>query len=278
MDKKVFILVLLFMLIGVGFVSAADLPQWKEKYANDFAGIFNATLVDGLRSTLIGIEQNTTAEVVVVTDNECASKGGQSQYAIDLLNGWKVGKAEKNNGMIVLYCKEENKIFVATGYGLEGILPDSKIGRLLDENYVPLRDSGDVQGGIISFVNAVSLVIEENKEEVIAGTAGGTGGSSNPSSWVIFVIFIIIMIAMRIIFSSSKTIKCKKDGLKMKKIGRKGNHYLYECPKGHVEQIAVAAAAGYFIGRGLGGFGGGGGGFGGGGFGGGGGGGGGAGR
>jgi len=274
MDKKVLILALLFMLIGVSLVSAADLPQWKEKYINDFGGIFNASQIDGLRSTLIGIEQNTTAEVVVVTDNECASKGGQSQYALDLLNGWKVGKAEKNNGLLILYCKEEKKIFVATGYGLEGILPDSKIGRLLDENYVPLRDSGDVQGGIISFVNVVSLVIEENKEEVIAGTAGKS--SSGISSLEIFVIFMLIIMLMRF-FSRLRTIRCKKDGLKMKKIGRKGNHYLYECPKGHVESVAIAAAAGYFIGRGLGG-GFGGGGFGGGGFGGGGGGGGGAGR
>jgi len=277
MDRKIVVLALLFVLIGVGFVSAVDLPQWTEKYVNDFGGIFNATQVDGLRSALIGIEQNTTAEVVVVTDNECASKGGLSQYAINLLNEWKVGKAEKNNGMVILYCKEEKKIFVAVGYGLEGILPDSKIGRLLDENYVPLRDSGDVQGGIISFVNVISLVIEENKDEVIAGTAGGNSSDTDTSSWVVFVIFILIMILFRIF--SRKTLRCKKDGLKMKKIGRKGNEYLYECPKGHVEHIAIAAATGFWVGSMLGrGFGGGGGGFGGGGFGGGMGGGGGAGR
>ena len=276
MDRKIVVLALVFMLIGVGLVSA-ELPQWKEKYVNDFAGIFNVTPAEGLRNTLIGIEQNTTAEVVFVSDNECASNGGPSQYAISLLNEWKVGKAEKDNGMVILYCKEEKKIFVAVGYGLEGILPDSKIGRLLDENYVPLRDSGDVQAGIISFVNAVSLVIEENKEEVIAGTAGGNSGVS--SLEIIFIIIWIIFIIK--IFSRFKSVRCKKDGLKMKKIGKKGNHYLYECPKGHVEEVAIAAATGFWVGSMLGrGFGGGSGsgGFGGGGFGGGMGGGGGAGR
>ncbi len=177
--------------------------------------------------------------------------------------------------MVILSCKEEKKIFVAVGYGLEGILPDSKIGRLLDENYVALRDSGDVQGGIINFVNAVSLVIYENKEEVIAGTAGRNSGIS---SWEIFVIFMLIIMLIKF-FSRFKGVRCKKDGLKMKKTGRKGNHYLYECPKGHVESIAIAAARGFWVGSMLGrGFGGGGGGFGGGGFGGGMGGGGGAGR
>lgn len=271
MNKKIAIFVLFSLLVSICFVSAASLPNPREKYVNDFAGIFSANQTSELRAILVGIEINTTAEVVVVTDNECTSKGGESQYAFDLAASWKVGKAEKDNGLLILYCKEEKKIFAATGYGLEGILPDSKIGRLLDENYVNLSDSGNPQGGIINFVNALSLVIDENKEEVIAGTAGGS--SSDTTSWMIFVILIAIMIFFRI-FSRAKGVRCKKDGLKMKKVGRKGNYYLYECPKGHVSQVAIAAAGGFFVGsmlgRGFGGGGGGGfsgGGFGGGGFG-----------
>lgn len=276
MDKEFAVLFLLFLLIGLGIVSAASLPQPQDKYVNDFAGILNANQSSGLRMTLAEVEVNTTAEVVVVTDTECTSKGGESQYAFDLAASWKVGKAEKDNGLLILYCKGEKKIFVATGYGLEGILPDSKIGRLLDDNYVNLSDNGNPQGGIINFVNAVSLVIEENKAEVVAGTAGGS--SSDDYSWLIFVVLITIMIFFRIF--SRRTVRCKKDGLKMEKVGRKGNNYLYKCPKGHIQEVAVAAASGFFVGSMLGrGFGGGsGGGFGGGGFGGGGFGGGGAGR
>jgi len=270
MNKRFVILGLLLILIGVGFVSGA-IPNWQDTYVNDFAGIFNENQTTSLRTTLAGIDTDTTAEIVVVTDNECASKGGPSQYATELLSGWGVGKAEKDNGLLILYCKEENKIFVATGYGLEGILPDSKIGRLLDENYVTLRDSGDVRGGIISFVGVISSVIEENKEEVIAGTAGRSKGVDYV--WIIFLIIWLLFI-FRAIFR--RRIKCKKDGLRMERIGRKGNRYIYKCLNGHIQEVAIAAATGFWIGHAIGGAHGGG--FGGGGFGGGMGGGGGAGR
>jgi uncharacterized protein len=105
-----------------------------------------------------------------------------------LLDYWGVGKKDKNNGFLILYCLAENKIFAATGYGLEGILPDSKIGRLLDENYVPLRDSGNVQQGIIDFSNAIAQVIVDNKEEVLSGQAGAK------ASWNLDIVEIIIII------------------------------------------------------------------------------------
>jgi len=264
MDKRGIVFVLFSLLVLTFVVSAAELPSWKDRYVNDFGGIFSENQTSELRNSLIALEQDTTAEIVVVTDNECASKGGQSKYASDLLSGWGVGKKEKNNGLLVLYCKEEKKIFVATGYGLEGILPDSKIGRMLDETYVPLRDSGDINGGILSFVSSAISVVEENKGEVLAGTAGGD--SSDSWRFIILLLFFIIIVILTII--KNKRV-CKKDGLKMKRIGRKGNHYIYKCPHGHIEEITIAAATGYLIAHGLssgmrggggGGFGGGGGG------------------
>ena len=97
-----------------------------------------------------------------------------------------------------MYCKQENKIQVETGYGLEGILPDSKLGRLLDENYVPLKDSGKVQEGIILFTEELTKVVQENKEEVIAGRS-----QSNYQFWI-FLILIILIILLFISFRFEK--------------------------------------------------------------------------
>src|SRR3989339_1540471 len=185
---------LILVLFFVSLVSAVDLPAYTDKYVNDFASVFSADQVSELRSLFYSVDQDTTAEVVFVSDTECASKGGQSQYAIDLGKAWKVGKADKNNGLLILYCKAENKIFAATGYGLEGILPDSKIGRLLDENYVPLRDNNSVGDGIVQFSKAVAQVIEDNREEVLSGQAGGSTDNTVPIGFIVFVIWIIFVI------------------------------------------------------------------------------------
>lgn len=184
--KKLMICLFLVILLS-SFVCAADFPVAKDKYLNDFAGIFTAAQVGELRGLLMAVEQNTTAEYVIVTVEQCAPYA-PSDYAIKLLNDWKVGKADKNNGLVALYCKAENKIFVATGYGLEGILPDSKIGRFLDENYVPLRDSGDVSDGIIQFSRVIVEEMMANAEEIRSGQAGAS------SSWNLDIIEIIIIV------------------------------------------------------------------------------------
>jgi uncharacterized membrane protein YgcG len=51
--------------------------------------------------------------------------------------------------MVMLYVKDVNKFWVATGYGLEGILPDSKVGRFLDDYYVPNKATGNLSEGIL---------------------------------------------------------------------------------------------------------------------------------
>ncbi|MBI2671460.1 TPM domain-containing protein [Candidatus Woesearchaeota archaeon] len=318
MRKEFLVLVLI---ISLSIASAAELPNWQDKYVNDFAGIFNASQVSEVRGLLAAVDGSTTAEIVVVTAPECTPFGGAEQYAYNIAIKWGIGKKEKDNGFLILYCRAENRIRGEVGRGLEGILPDSKVGRLLDEEYVPLKNRGDAAGGIISFTKAVASVVEENKEEVIAGKTGPTRfsyllffiiafffiillfsigsrsvddksihGIKNSRAYNFVTGFISIVFAgilfftvnpvfgvaayfiLNAIFKAIKGIKCEKDGLRMEKIGRKGNRNFYKCPNEHVGWILAAATAGYWIGHGLsgGGFSGGGfsggGGFGGGGF------------
>jgi uncharacterized protein len=181
------------------FVFAANIfPSSQDKYVNDFVGIFDSNQIFELSGLLTDVEQQTTAEYVVVTVDKCAPYS-PDQYAIGLLNEWKVGKADKNNGLVAVYCAAEGKIFVATGYGLEGILPDSKIGRFLDENYVLLRDSGNVSQGIIQFSRVVAEEMIANKDEIISGQAGASSASSNSDfeTLIFIIIFFIIINAIR---------------------------------------------------------------------------------
>jgi uncharacterized membrane protein YgcG len=212
---------LVFALFLISFVSAIDYPSYTDKYVNDFASVLNSEQVAKLRGLFAGVDSDATAEMVFVSDKECASKGGSSAYAIGLLNEWKVGKADKNNGFLILYCLEENKIFATTGYGLEGILPDSKIGRLLDENYIPLRDSGNVSQGIVDFSKVVSDVIEQNREEVLSGQAGGSDIGS-VEEWIFLAIVALFIIS--IIIGIKNAVKRKKNADKKWKMGNKKSY------------------------------------------------------
>jgi uncharacterized protein len=168
--RKLFLFLLIILFVQTG-VFSQELPAYQDKYVNDFASFLDLTQQDYLRSIFSEVETNTTAEVVFVSVITC-NPYTSSEYANNLFNEWGVGKEDKDNGLMILYCKEENKIWVEVGYGLEGILPDSKVGGLLDDSYVPMRDSGDTAQGIVSFSEEVAKIIHENREEVLSGKSG----------------------------------------------------------------------------------------------------------
>lgn len=158
---EIFMFALFIFAFAMHF-SSAQFPQPSDSYVNDFVGIFSAAEVANLRSILTDVNQATTAEVVVVSV-QTAKPLTPSEYAIQLGQAWGIGKEDKDNGLVILYAAEEKKIFVATGYGLEGILPDSKIGRMLDEYYVPLRDSGNVGQGILRLQKRLLKLLKKIK-------------------------------------------------------------------------------------------------------------------
>ena len=210
MKKSVILISVLISVLLISSVFAEDIPNYQDKYVNDFAKLLSADEISTLRTMLVQVEQNTTAEVAVVTVKTCG--GDYDGYAMQLVDKWKIGKADKDNGLLELYCQTEKRFVIKTGYGLEGILPDSKIGRMLDENYVPLRDEGKVKEGIIKFTEEIVKVLNQNSAEIISGQTGGSSSSFIDSR--ILVIFFII--ALFSIFSWIKSLKDKNNSNKSK--------------------------------------------------------------
>jgi uncharacterized protein len=158
---------LVFLVLATG-VLAQSFPSRIDNYVNDFAGLLDQSQTTELRSLLSDVEQQTTAEIVVVIVNATYPET-PSAYRTILFNEWGVGKADKDNGLLILYAVQEHRIEVEVGYGLEGILPDSKVGRILDEQYVPKRDAGNVTEGIVAATTALAQVVMDNAEEVRSG-------------------------------------------------------------------------------------------------------------
>ncbi len=186
------VLFLLIVLLNNSVVNAAEFPNPQDAYVNDFAGIFSAGQAGHLRGILQNVRQETTAEVVIVTIDKIEGYD-ISEYAVRIGQEWGVGKKDNDNGLVILYTLQENRIFAVSGYGLEGILPDSKIGRLLDENYVPLRDSGNVTAGIIKFTEEIVKVLNENAAEIKSGQAESSRNSGFIFILVIIAVFLLII-------------------------------------------------------------------------------------
>lgn len=198
---------------------ALAIPNYEDRYVNDFENILLTDDIYTLNQIYSIIEENTTAQVVFVSVND--TEGYDiSQYAVMIGEDWGVGQSEKDNGVVILYVAQTGKIWVSVGYGVEGILPDSKIGRLLDENYVPYRDNGELSEGIVQFSFAIA-------EEMLLNANELTSGRKQNNSWIVFLIIalIIFVIIFSIANSRNRTYRRGRNVFVPSNFGGSGNSF-----------------------------------------------------
>lgn len=129
-------------------VFAIDLPDPSlEFFYYDQMGVLSQESKDEIMKVNIELQGKTKAQVVVATINDL---GGYpvEDYALELFRKWKIGDGDLNNGALILLAKEPStdrySIYITTGYGLEGILNDGKVGRIIDQYFLPLVDRNDL--------------------------------------------------------------------------------------------------------------------------------------
>ena len=77
------------------------------------------------------------------------------EAAVKLFELWGIGKKNKDNGLLLLWSTGDRRVRIEVGYGLEGALPDGKVGAILDTYVIPKFKAGDFDQGLIDGVDAV---------------------------------------------------------------------------------------------------------------------------
>ncbi len=146
------IVLVLFCLAGCGGEEA--LKPTENFYVNDFADVISAEDESEILSKAVSLNQKTTAQVVVVTVESLDGKEAW-EYALELGREWGVGDKEKDNGVVILLSESDRKIEIAVGYGLEGAIPDSKAGRIIDVYGLEYLKQNNFSKGINAITDAV---------------------------------------------------------------------------------------------------------------------------
>ncbi len=111
-------------------------------------------------STISMLERETSAEIAVaVLDSLDGLEPGAA--ALLLHRRWGVGKSARDNGIVLLWSPALRKIYVSVGYGLEGVLPDSRAGRIQDEAMLPAFRRNDFDAGMLGGVRALATAARE---------------------------------------------------------------------------------------------------------------------
>ena len=124
MMKKITALIIFLLLIPAVL---AEIPVYKG-YVTDNANVLGEWAPQ-IEKLITNIEKNTTAEIAVLTIDNL---GGEvlEEYSLEIAREWGIGKKDKNNGLLLLISVQDKKYRFETGYGLEGLLPDAKTGRI----------------------------------------------------------------------------------------------------------------------------------------------------
>ncbi|MEZ4919974.1 MAG: TPM domain-containing protein [Saprospiraceae bacterium] len=244
----------LFWFLLPGFAQAqSDAGLFPPKpepavYVHDYAGWLSAGQKNALEQKCRAYWDSTSTQLVVMIRPDIGDYD-LSSYAFELGNRWGIGGKDQDNGLVML-IKTENPgrgVFIATGYGLEGALPDITAGRIVRNTILPQFRNGAYYEGI-----------DRGLDQVIANLSGEyVRGSDNNGKGGIVVLVIMLLLFILFIFiiyrASKKGTIYTHDGKRMRSPRKRRDDWW---------------GGGGFGGGGFGGgFGGGGGGFGGGGFG-----------
>jgi uncharacterized protein len=157
---------LLLAIVGAEPLTSIPNPRTRDgSWVTDMPGVLQATTVARLDSTIGEFERTNGAEMAVVV---VRSLDGLSieETAVKLFELWSIGKKSRDNGLLLLWSTGDRRVRVEVGYGLEGVLPDGKVGAILDAFVIPKFRSGEFDEGLLAGVDALLSAARDEAVEL----------------------------------------------------------------------------------------------------------------
>ncbi len=185
------------------FVSFFAFPQGINKVVpakpnpprlvNDFANVLTPEQEQALERKLVAYDDSTSTQIAVVT---LESTGDYSidEVALQILRQWGVGgQAGKDNGIVILAAIKDRDIWITTGYGMEGAVPDITAKNIIENDVLPaFREENYYRG----FDNATNSIFRAAAGEYKAPTGYRKSKGGGISLGKIIVAFFILMIVL----------------------------------------------------------------------------------
>ncbi len=144
-----------------GLVSAraeVAVPPLKA-HVTDLTGTLSASQLRDLDSRLSGFERGKGSQIAVLMLPSTQPETIE-EYSIRVADAWKIGRARVDDGVILVVAKDDRKLRVEVGRGLEGAIPDAVAKRVVSDVIAPYFRSGDFYGGVAAGTDALMKLIE----------------------------------------------------------------------------------------------------------------------
>jgi uncharacterized protein len=189
-----FLLAVLPVVYGQNIPARPDPPR----LVNDLSHVMTPDQVASLERKVKNYDDTTSNQIAIVavpTTGDYAIE----DYALKILRDWGVGNAQKNNGIVILAATDDHKVFIATGYGMEGSVPDITAKSIVDNDLIPNFKGSSSDNFYRGFDLAVDDIIKAAAGEYKAPEGYAQRGQRHSSGrggniiGLIVIIFIILI-------------------------------------------------------------------------------------
>jgi uncharacterized protein len=176
--------------------------QAKGGYVTDLAGVLSQPAKDQITALCTEVDQKTQAQMAVVIVKTLDGRS-EEDYAVDLATKMGIGPKNSSRGLLILIAAGDHKYWTSTGYGLEPILPDGKVGGFGREA-LPYFRANNYDAAVLLMAHRIADVIAADKGVTLTGVAppapaDDNGGLKRPTVFLVFIIiFVVISILRRI--------------------------------------------------------------------------------
>ncbi|KST68298.1 TPM domain-containing protein [Mastigocoleus testarum] len=153
-------------------LTVQEVPNPRQEvygaWVTDMAEILTDSTEAQLNQMIEELEAKNGTEIAVVTVAETAPAASPKEFTTELFNYWGIGKKEQDNGVLFLISVGDRRVEIETGYGVEGILPDAKVGKIIDTKIKPQFKQGDFDGGTLAGTKALVIALGSDRTSSVS--------------------------------------------------------------------------------------------------------------
>lgn len=155
---RLFLLVLCVMAGGVLHAQELQAVPTLSAHVTDTLGVLPPTRRDALEARLIALEKEKGAQVAVLVVSTTKPEAVEA-YALRVAEAWRLGRKGVDDGILFLIARDDRRLRIEVGRGLEGAVPDAVAKRIVADVVAPHLRGGDFAGGIEAGVEAIAARI-----------------------------------------------------------------------------------------------------------------------
>ena len=186
---KYFAFALLGFVFSVQTYALVAVPPLQSR-VTDLTGTLDGQQRGALEQTLAEFEARKGAQLAVLIVPSTQPETVE-QYAVRVQESWKLGRKGVDDGVLLLVAKDDRRLKIEVGYGLEGVLPDAAAKRIIEDDITPRFKQGDFYGGIRAGTERIMRTVDG--EPLPAPRATGRSGYLDLDT-TLFICFVLVFV------------------------------------------------------------------------------------